>query len=316
MIIYLEKSIELILILILFKLIYNFIRKVNIRNSAIKILKKSEINSNNRKQKYEILVEESGALEKLELKHRIDIYLIRSGLKEKFTFLNAEIYFLLTFIVQAIGFVVSQIFIRKIAISICISIFMGLFPFLVLYILTSITYEKIDNQIMVFLNILDNFATSTDDIVSIFQQTSEYVRYPLDRYCDEFVAESKTTGDTKTAFNNLENKIENTKLKDIIKNLEISSENDANYKQILEKSKEIMKGYFENKEKVKSTKKTGQLEIIICLAMGLIIVFMMKSMIPSLLTNLFTTQVGNMILTYWLIVIIICLWNFIALQKN
>ena len=316
MLTYLEKSILLILILIIFKLIYNFIRKVNIRNSVIKILNKSEINSNNRKQEYEILVEESGALEKLELKHRIDIYLIRSGLKEKFTFLNAEIYFLLTFIVQAIGFVVSQIFIRKIAISICISIFMGLFPFLVLYILTSITYEKIDNQIMVFLNILDNFATSTDDIVSIFQQTSEYVRYPLDRYCDEFVAESKTTGDTKTAFNNLENKIENTKLKDIIKNLEISSENDANYKQILEKSKEIMKGYFENKEKIKSTKRTGQLEIIICLAMGLIIVFMMKSMIPSLLTNLFTKQGGNMILIYWLIVIIICLWNFIALQKN
>lgn len=316
MITYLEKFIEVILVLMIFRLIYILIKKISLKRTIKNILSKSEVNSNSRKQEYELLVEEYGSLDKLKFKHRLDMYLIRSGLKEKFTFLNAEIYLLITFVIGAIGFGLSQITIKSIPISCGIAMLMGLSLYLILYILTSITYEKIDNQIMVFLNILDNFATSTDDIVSIFQQTSPYVRYPLNKYCDEFVAESRTTGNIKTAFNNLEDKIENQKLKDIIKNLEISSRNDANYKQILDKSKEIMKGYFENKEKTKSTKKTGQLEICMCLAMGLVIIFMMKGMIPNLLTNLFITTTGNMIVTYWVVVIVICLWNLISLQKN
>lgn len=316
MITYLEKVVEIILLLMIFRLIYSLIKNLRVKNSITKILNRSEINSNNRKREYEILVEEYGALEKLKFKHSIDIYLVRSGLKEKFTFLNAEIYFLITFILVGVGFIISQICIKNIVISIGISILIGLSSYLILYILTGITYEKIDNQIMIFLNILDNFATSTDDIVSIFQQTSSYVKYPLNKYCDEFVAESRTTGNIKIAFNNLENKIENTKLKDIIKNLEISSRNDANYKQILDKSKDIMKGYFENKEVTKSMKRTGQLEIVICLVMGLIIVFMMKGMIPNLLSNLFNSPIGNMIIAYWLVVVIVCLWSFISLQKN
>ena len=77
-----------------------------------------------------------------------------------------------------------------------------------------------------------------------------------------------------------------------------------------------MKRYFDNKEKMRSTRRTGQLEIILCLVMGLIIIFMIKGIVPSLFTNLVSTSIGNGILIYCIAVALICFWNFISLQKN
>lgn len=308
--------IYLILISSLFFTIYNLITKTKLKKIIKFIVEKSTINEKERSIEYEKLYEEFGILEKVNLKRKIDIYLIRSGLKEKFPFINADIFILISILVSVVTFIITMLITRVFIISVGIALIMFLLFMLYIYILNGITYEKIDNQLILFLNLLENFSTTTDDIVSIFQESSQYLSYPLNKYCEEFVTESKMTGNVRIAFSNFEDKIENERLKDIIRNIEISSRNDANYKEVLGKSKDVIKGYFESKESKRSIKRSGQMDICISAIMGLVVILVMNNLIPNLKYDLINTTIGNIILTYWMFVIVICVSNFIVLQKN
>lgn len=313
---YILYVLSILLVLLIFFTLYNIIKQIKVKKIVNYIVDKSESNTNERNIYYEELYEEHGSIEKVKFKRKIDIYLIRSGVKEKFKFINADIFILIATSISLIAALFTIVFIRNIIIAIAIGIITFLILQLGIYLLVNITYERIDNQIIVFLNLLENFAVTTDDIVSIFQQTSEYVNYPLNKYCQEFVTESRMTGNIRVAFSNLEDKFENERLKDIIRNFEISSRNDANYNEILNKSKEVIKGYFETKESKRAIKRSGQLDICISFIMGIVVIGVMQNLIPNLSYQLINTTTGNMILLYWMVVIIICFFSFVTLQKN
>ena len=313
---YISYGLYTLLVIVLFFTIYSILKDIKPKRMIDNVVNKSELKTKERTTYYEQLYEEQGVTDKIGFKRKLDIYLIRSGIKERFRFINADI-FLLTSVLISLGAILLVLpFIRHLGLLIAVGIITFLVLQFVVYFLANITYEKIDSQVIVFLNLLENFASSTDDIISIFQQSSEYLTYPLNKYCKEFVTESRTTGNTKSAFSNFEDKIENEKLKDIIRNLEISSRNDANYSEILSKSKDVIKGYFETKESKKAIKRSGQMDICMSAIMGVVVISVMQNLIPDLKYQLINTTIGNIIILYWIIVSIVCVASFVTLQKN
>ena len=153
--------IYLILISSLFFTIYNLITKTKLKKIIKFIVEKSTINEKERSIEYEKLYEEFGILEKVNLKRKIDIYLIRSGLKEKFLFINADIFILISILVSVVTFIITMLITRVFIISVGIALIMFLLFMLYIYILNGITYEKIDNQLILFLNLLENFSTKS-----------------------------------------------------------------------------------------------------------------------------------------------------------
>lgn len=313
---YIIYGLYIVLAVVIFFTIYNIIKQIQMKKVVDNIMESSEEKTLKRTLYYEQLHEEYGVIDKIKFKRKIDILLIRSGLKDKFKFLNADIFIIISILFSSIVSVIAMLFLKRLAISIGVGVIAFLVLQLIIYILTNINYEKVDNQIIIFLNLLENFSSTNDDIVSIFQQASEYLTYPLNKYCNEFVAESKSTGNTRLAFTNLADKIENEKLRDVITNLEISSRNDANYSEIISKSKDVIQGYFSSKENKKSIKRDGQFNICLSVAMGLVIIVLMQDLIPNLWNDLTNTAMGNWIIIYWIATIVACFYNFIALQKN
>ena len=187
--------------------------------------------------------------------------------------------------------------------------------YIALYIASGLTYEKVDDGLLLFINHLENFSSTTDDVVTLFEKTLPYVKEPLKRYVEEFVNEAKS-GDLKLAFRNFEKKVENKRFKSILNNLEIASRHEANYKDILGESRVILKGYFESKQRNKSIVQNGRAEILLVLLMAGVMIGVMSGITPNLLFDLQNTLAGNFIILYCVIVFIFIIWQFIAFDKE
>lgn len=299
--------------------IINILKSINIRKIKKLIsdtVDRAEESTKKRTTEYERLFEDEGLIDKVKFKRNLDIYLIRSGLKEKYTFLNADLFLLISIVITIIVFLLSMIITKNLLLSIVFTSTPCLTLQLTLYILASKSYESVDNDINAFINALETFSMTHSDIVTIISESTQFINNPLKQYCNEFISTARTTGNTELAFAELESKLENEKLKDLLKSLEIASENNANYSEIINEHKKSIMAYFETKESKKAKKKTGQIEITTCVILGLMIIYLLRSLIPNLEYAIFHTPIGNLILAYWVVVFIIWFLYFIKLQKN
>lgn len=177
------------------------------------------------------------------------------------------------------------------------------------------TFNKIDKQLLVYINTLKNLCSSNNDIVVIIEKSILYVEEPIKEYLEQFVFECRKGIPVYKAFRNLEDKVENKRFKQLIKNLAICSKHEANYEKIIKKSKVILKHYFEEKERRKKAVNSGRSVIVITFAMGLFTFNILQSFSGNLLSTLKTTLVGNVLLGYFLIVLIYATYKFITLDK-
>lgn len=305
-----------IVFVLLFILFNNIIKMIKFKKLIYYFHNKSLENEEKRTFYYEKIYREQGSTEKITLKRKLDVYLIRSGLKKRYKNINAETIIFLS-ILMSIIIVTLSLMITK---NILISIPLGTLPFIIIqqiiYVMASRNYEKTDNQIMYFLNMLESNSLSSNDIVTIIDKSIIGLQNPLKENLNQFVSKART-GNVRGAFAELEDNIENEEFRAIIGNLEIASQNDTNYKDILVTSRNMMRVYFDNKQSKKAMKKSGQVQIIINLILGFTMVYLTsKGLIPTLIRDLFNTTVGHIIIGAWVVVLMICLNFFVRLQKN
>ncbi|ERI90709.1 hypothetical protein HMPREF1982_03747 [Clostridiales bacterium oral taxon 876 str. F0540] len=177
------------------------------------------------------------------------------------------------------------------------------------------TFNKIDKQLLVYINTLKNLCSSNNDIVVIIEKSIDYVEEPIKEYLEQFVFECRKGIPVYKAFRNLEDKAENKRFKQLIKNLAICSKHEANYEKIIKKSKVILKHYFEEKERRTKAVNSGRSIIVITLFMGLFTLNILQSFSGNLLDTLKNTLVGNVLLGYFLIVLIYATYKFITLDN-
>lgn len=286
-----------------------------IEKSFAKLYSNTEEKYSKRKDEKERFYLEEGNKSKESFFYGFDLLIERSGLRKKYSFLTTEIYIGLTVVLSVIGYILGSIFGGMILGAIVIT-FIVVISYGVLYIKAGTTYEKIDEETIPFINLLENYAGSDSDIVNIMGHVYPYLNDPLKSYIESFYIEATASGDYQKTFMNLENKIESVRLKSIIRNIEICSRHEANYEVIIKDERRSLRNYSKAKEKRKQIIRKGRNDIISCLAMGGILIMMISSFAPTLFGNLINTTVGNMILLYCIIVLGMCAYNFIAFDKG
>lgn len=311
-------------LIILYSLLILLIFSVNIftfsylreKRIAKKILQITEKRYDDRRSKNEKIYLEEGYIDKTSVLDRLDILIERSRLKESIPFITSEIFIIIMVFTSILAFFISKFFIYDFwAINLGIAVLISIGFYLVLYIASSRTYERIDNILLLYINNLENFSGSINDIILLFEKVIPYTKEPLRQYTEDFVNEAKS-GDINLAFRNFEKKIENRRFKNIIKNLRISSRHEANYEQVLGEARKTLKGYFETKEDNKTIIKNGRAETIIILLMGIAVIYIMKGIAPNLLFDLKNTVVGNYLMAFTVFLLLIIVWSFIKVDKN
>lgn len=246
---------------------------------------------------------------------KIDELVERSRIKTIFPFITSELLIAGTLVLALVSaFLLNKLygFWLYTVVAFAFVIFIVV---LVLKYLEKRTFNKIDKQLLVYINTLKNLCSSNNDIVVIIEKSIPYVEEPIKEYLEQFVFECRKGIPVYKAFRNLEDKVENKRFKQLIKNLAICSKHEANYEKIIKKSKVILKHYFEEKERRKKAVNSGRSVIVITFAMGLFTFNILESFSGNLLNALKTTLVGNVLLGYFLIVLIYATYKFITLDK-
>ncbi|QLY81490.1 type II secretion system F family protein [Clostridium intestinale] len=256
-----------------------------------------------------------GEKEDLSFIEKIDLLLDRSGLHAYMTFLTSEILIVFTIVVAfTIAFIFQKIS-GLLVFSLAVFFAVIFIVYLALNQLAKITYDRIDDQVLIYINILENLSSSNSDIVEIMGKALPYMREPLKNYSSQFVYECKRGVPIVKAFKNFENKIESYRFKQLLKNLEVCSKYEANYKEILSKSRIIMKNYFVEKEKRRKEVRNGRLAIIMTMGMGVVLFKLVLGFNENMYEQLKSTFLGNVILGYNLFVLMFGVFKFITLDK-
>lgn len=286
-----------------------------IKKSFIRLYANTEDKYEQRKIEKERIYLEEGNQSKENFFYRFDLLIERSGLRKRFEFLTTEIYIAIIVVITLVGYLLGHIIGGMlIGATVVMCVIVGSYG--IVYILSGKNYEKVDNEIIPFVNLLENYSGSDNDIVNIMGNVYMYLNDPLKTYIENFYNEATTSGDYRKAFMNLENRIESVRIKALIRNIEICSRHEANYDEIIKDERRTLRSYSKAKEKRKTIRANGRSDIVASLVMSGILVVMFMGFAPGLTYNLLNSTIGNIILLYCITVLGLCAWNFIAFDKG
>lgn len=306
--------IKILLYLSLFCFIFIGFKFQLVKKSVEKFISKSNLKYKTRSDEKEILQIAEGNFEETKFINKIDLTLERSGLKEKYKNLTAELFILLFSIIEIIVLGVSYFIVNDILISITISFIVFLIIYSFIKIKESRLSKKIERDIMTFLDVLEGCSSSQSDIVQIMKSTSEYVGSPLNKYLDEFSNTAEITGDIPKAFYELQRKIKNENLNSFLCNIEIASRGEANYSEIINDIRYGTRKYLKNANRLETIIRNGKIEILACIILNIFILMVFKSLSPNLLEILKETFMGNVIIGYNAILMGALSWKFVSLK--
>ena len=144
---------------------------------------------------------------------------------------------------------------------------------LVISLLANHRDKKTESTMLQFMNIVDNFSKTSDDLISILEKASKYIDEPLSTQISNAVSEAKHTGDTLAALQELQDKVKNKHFKVLVRNLEISSRFETNYSDIVEDCRELFHEYLKSEKEKRSLRWNGLLEIGAMLLCGFFCLF-------------------------------------------
>ncbi len=312
---YIVRVLIFIILLIFLYFMFDIVREINRRGYISSLFGNVQGQYEKRKKQREVTLLLEGDKDDKKLIEKMDYLIESSRINQTFPLLTSEIFMAVTIIFSLITAVIVQILTKVSIFSIAAFFLIIMIVILILRALSKSTYDKIDDQVLIYLNTLENLAASNSDIVEIIEKSLEYTKEPLRSYNEEFVFQCKKGIPITTAFKNYQDKIESRRLKQVLKNLEICSKYEANYREILNKSRVIMKNYFLEKERRKKEVREGRFAIISVVVIGIILFNLVGSFNEDLYFYLKNTTAGNIILGYNIAVLLFAIYKFITIDK-
>lgn len=243
---------------------------------------------------------------------KLDEELAYSGIKDKLKWLTTEIF------VTVVG--VTDVVVSTIVLTlagplngiITFALIIAFFKLLIVF--TSNARDKrTEEQLLQFMNIIDNFSKTSDDLVDILEKASRYIQDPLSSQIYEAVQEARNSGDRYIALQDLMDSSKNKHFKLLIRNLETSSRYENNYSDIIEDCRTIFHDYIRAQKEKRSIRYSGIIEILMMVGTGFMCLSMIGQMTDegSVIDMLLNNGTAGMIL-FWAIVASMLISLYIA----
>lgn len=245
---------------------------------------------------------------------KIDNLIYNSNIRKNFRFMSSELFiFIELFFAVVTAYIVYLIF-HSIVFSILGFLAVIILSYAVLREMARINFDKIDDSIMPFINALKSSAKIKNSILFMMEEATKSLKEPLKTHNKEFVMEVKRGIPMEIAFDNYINKVENIRLKNILKNLYICSINNADYSKLLTKTKIVIRKYYEEKERRKKKVQTGQAGIIAIILISLLIIHGLTGITPGFYEKMMGSVIGQAIIAYIAGVILFAAYKCITLK--
>lgn len=229
----------------------------------------------------------------------VDVRLQYSNLKNYIPFLTTEIWLLLILGFCAISYFVCALIkgwmFGIIGMAVTSILLRSMEAFLI-----HKNYNSVEEQLVVLLNLLENYSVASDEITDIFFKISKYLKDPLKSALAESYYEAQTSGNTSVTLERLSNKIEHPKFKELIRNIEICSRYNADYKGIVANSRKGIRDFVSYRKKRKIVINAGKTTIFMLVVFSIIIFTAFSYMSDySIWHVLLNTNLGKLFLVYF-----------------
>ncbi len=245
----------------------------------------------------------------------LDDLIIRTKVREYAPFFTSEILILIS-IVVAIVFFIAVNSISKNQILKVEAIILGLMlPSLIMEQIATNVFDSIDDKILLFIDTAINFSTSKNELLFILENTAEYLTGPLKAIISQLANELKRGVPLHGAFENAASKTDNIRLKEILKNLCIVAQEDADYKGTLESARNIHERFYEQKMKGKRKVNDGKKGLIMLVIVEIFVLIGLNGFSSNLIGMLENTLQGQLIVAYFGLIGILIVNKYFKINK-
>lgn len=207
--------------------------------------------------------------------NKVDHELMYSGLKIKYKWLSTELYLAITVTVYLTLFLIASYAQGNVIAGVAVVAIGLILQKTVLALLQHVQYQRTENTLLQFMNIIENFAMSSDDLINILDRSQYYLEDPIKSAIVHACIEARNTGDSLTALKNLQDGVQHQFFKQFIRNLEVCQRYDTNYKDIISDSRHVLEVELKNEKERQAIYANGRAEILAMLLCGVACILMM-----------------------------------------
>lgn len=307
---------NIILFLTLYAAMF-FLVKALVENNVINRLRRwLKASEEKRTTAEEQLRNIEGNQEKNSIFYTLDLTLNQSGIKKFIPFLSTEYLILFSALAATASFFLAGI-ITEWSYGILAAITVFFIPYLLVRVLAEINHKRIEEQIIHFLNTVDNYNQSEDNLITIFGKVYKYLEEPLRSAIEDCYVEASYTGDMSAAFRKLETRIVHERFSEILQNLELCSLHEANYHVIITESREIMTKHKKSRDTIKNIVNKAKMSMLAMIIMMVLLVLLVSNIIEvNLITAMTGSVIGMAILIYLGFVMIFGIFSVIKTART
>lgn len=288
---------------------YHSRMKKTIQNLYAQMSAQEKLRAENERRERDI----HGAGVKRDFLGKIDERLAYSGIKDTLKWITTEIYIVIVLLIVA-----TVITISTMKAGFIIGILLGIAVYavfeLIISLLIAYRNKQTETIMLQFMNIVDNFSKTSDNLIAIFEKAARYIDEPLSTQILDAVTIAKNSGDKLGALQELQDRVKNRHFKVLVRNLEISSRYETNYSDIIEDCRGIFHNYIRNEKEKRVIKQQGLLDIGTMGVAGVMCVSLLGDVSES--SNLILTLINggifeHFVLGYLVITVLVTMYMVI-----
>lgn len=297
--------------------LFSYLRKSNIIENKIRgFYEKTEADVEERLRLEEIRKAESGNTDDENLLLKLDRMINYSNIRKFIPFLNSTTYIFTMVIFASIALIIGT----EIS-GFAVGVFCGGLVFVIyiviLLILADINYRRVEQNVMTFINLVENYSKTNNDLISIMGKVHYYLEEPLRTQVEECYYLGQRTGDVDLALDTLQRNVQHGKFKEIIRNLIICSHYEANYEDVVEDSRDMLLTYLAGKRERAEMARNARIELSVLLGACFVVFMMIQSFLgENILALLQSNIVGMVILIYVALIVLLVLFNIIFIGRQ
>lgn len=297
--------------------LFSYLKRYNVIENKIKsFYEKTEADVEERLRLEEIRKAESGNTDDENLLLKLDRTINYSNIKKVIPFLNSTTYIFTMSIFAAVALIVGT----KLS-GLAIGIFCGgivvMIYIVALMILADINYKRVEANVMTFINLVENYSKTNNDLISIMGKIYYYLEEPLKSQVEECYYLGQRTGDVDLALDTLQRNVQHGKFKEIIRNLIICSHYEANYEDVVEDSRDMLLTYLAGKRERAEMARNARIELGILLGACIVVAYMIQTFLGESIIGLLQSNIiGMIILLYCVLCVLLVIFNIIFIGRQ
>lgn len=304
----------LVLIVVTLVLFFSYMNKFKIiERLAAKFRNNLEEQERLRNEEFDTVILMEGEQQKIPFMKSVDIFLVQSGIKYRIPGLTAESFMVFMVFLAVVSLLLGTMILKSVILGSIVSIAILTVIYLVLYFKRSVNFKRTEEDVMKFVNLLENINYSETRLDQIFRRAVPYLKNPLKDIVEEFCHEVDAGISTEMALSNMIDHVDHKKLKILLKSFQVANSKEQNYSEIIEENREVMREYISERKERENIKKNAFIDLIIIAVAGLFVIYLFSSMVENIYELMFNTFAGQFLCLYLFIVFI---WGIIAAVKT